>query len=144
MIKKLVISFALAALTAVSAQTYRVTFFQPTVVKGSEFKPGDYRIRIEDNKVVILDGKREVEVPATVDKNGVHGVPLGKLPSGFAGLLMNQAAVHDLTAEAVIKKSRSAALQALLVDPVVNQYARVEDMLDTMIAYQEKWLGYLK
>ena len=85
-----------------------------------------------------------VEVPATVDKNGVHGVPLGKLPSGFAGLLLNQAAVHDLTAEAVLHCSKAAALQALLVDPVVNQYARVEEMLDTMIAYQEKWLGYLK
>jgi len=85
-----------------------------------------------------------VEVPATVDKNGVHGIPLGELPHGFAGLLLNQAAVHDLTAEAVIHKSRAAALQALLVDPVVNQYDQVEEMLDTMISYQEKWLGYLK
>lgn len=85
-----------------------------------------------------------VEVPATVDKDGIHGVPLGQIPSGFAGLLLNQAAVHDLTAEAVLKKSKSAALQALLVDPVVNQYAHVEEMLDTIMDYQEKWLGYLK
>lgn len=85
-----------------------------------------------------------VEVPATVDKDGVHGIPLGTLPKGFAGLLLNQAAVHDLTAEAVLCKSKSAALQALLVDPVVHQYAHVEEMLDTMIDYQEKWLGYLK
>ncbi len=85
-----------------------------------------------------------VEVPATVDKNGLHGVPLGWLPRGFAGLLMNQAAVHDLTAEAVLEKSRAAALQALLVDPVVCQYNRLEEMLDTMIEYQHKWLGYLK
>ena len=62
-----------------------------------------------------------VEVPAIVDKNGVHGVPLGELPHGFAGLLMNQVAVHDLTAEAVIHKSKALALQALLVDPVVDQ-----------------------
>ena len=85
-----------------------------------------------------------VEVPATIDKDGVHGVPLGMLPHGFAGLLMNQAAVHDLTAEAVIHKSKAAALQALLVDPVVSQYMGLEEMLDTMISYQEKWLGYLK
>jgi alpha-galactosidase len=85
-----------------------------------------------------------VEVPAVIDKNGVHGVPLGSLPRGFAGLLLNQAAVHDLTAEAVLSKSRTAALQALLVDPVVNQYAHVEEMLDTIISYQEQWLGYLK
>jgi len=85
-----------------------------------------------------------VEVPAKVDKNGLHGIKLGALPHGFAGLLLNQAAVHDLTAEAVIHKSKEAALQALLVDPIVNQYTHVEEMLDTMISYQEKWLGYLK
>jgi len=85
-----------------------------------------------------------VEVPATVDKNGVHGIPMGSLPHGFAGLLMNQVAVHDLTAEAVLQKSKALALQALLVDPVVGQYHGIEEMLDTMIAYQEKWLGYLK
>ena len=85
-----------------------------------------------------------VEVPATVDKDGIHGLSLGRLPRGFAGLLMNQVAVHDLTAEAVLTKSRAAALQALLVDPIVNQYHGIEELLDTMIGYQEKWLGYLK
>lgn len=85
-----------------------------------------------------------VEVPAVVDKDGVHGIPMGRLPSGFLGLLRNQVAVHDLTAEAILEKSRTAALQALLVDPIVNQYNGIEEMLDTMIHYQEKWLGYLK
>src|SRR5687768_4469095 len=85
-----------------------------------------------------------VEVPATVHKDGLHGVPLGDLPRGFAGLLMNQVAVHDMTAEAVIHKSRTFALQALLVDPIVSQYEGLDDMLDTVITYQEKWLGYLR
>jgi len=85
-----------------------------------------------------------VEVPATVDKDGVHGIPMGRLPSGFLGLLTNQVAVHDLTAEAILNKSKSAALQALLVDPVVTRYHGMEDMLDTMIGYQQKWLGYLE
>jgi alpha-galactosidase len=85
-----------------------------------------------------------VEVPATVDQNGVHGIPMGWLPGGYAGLLINQVAVHDMTAEAVLQKSKAAALQALLVDPIVNNYYGIEDMLDTMIGYQERWLGYLK
>lgn len=66
-----------------------------------------------------------VEVPATVDKNGVHGVPMGELPHAFAGLLYNQVAVHDMTAEAVLTGSKEAVLQALLVDPIVTQYAGV-------------------
>lgn len=85
-----------------------------------------------------------VEVPAVVDKNGVRGVKLGRLPRGFTGLLLNQAAVHDLTAEAILQKSKAAALQALLVDPIVDHYENLEEMLNTMIDYQEKWLGYLK
>lgn len=85
-----------------------------------------------------------VEVPATVDKDGVHGISMGKLPHGYAGLLMNQVAVHDLTAEAILNKSKALALQALLVDPIVNRVNGMEEMLDTMITYQEKWLGYLK
>jgi alpha-galactosidase len=85
-----------------------------------------------------------VEVPATIDKDGVHAVPMGRLPAGFLGLLTNQVGVHDLTAEAILKKSRAAALQALLVDPIVNNYKGIEDMLDTILEYQQQWLGYLK
>ena len=85
-----------------------------------------------------------VEVPAKVDKDGLHGLPMGHLPKGYAGLLMNQVAVHDLTAEAILKKSKSAALQALLVDPNVNQFHGVEDMLNTILEYQADWLGYLR
>ena len=85
-----------------------------------------------------------VEVPAEVDKNGLHALPMGKLPAGFAGLLTNQVAVHDLTAEAAINGSRAVALQALLVDPIVNNYHGIEELLETMIAYQTPWLDYLK
>jgi alpha-galactosidase len=74
----------------------------------------------------------------------VHGLSLGNLPKGFAGLLINQVAVHDLTAEAVLKKSRSAALQALLVDPTISQYHGMAQMLDTIIEYQSAWLSYLR
>ena len=85
-----------------------------------------------------------VEVPAIVDKDGIHGISMGHLPKGFAGLLMNQVAVHDLTAEAILKKSKDLALQALLVDPNINQYEGVPEMLDAMLDYQSKWLGYLQ
>jgi len=85
-----------------------------------------------------------VEVPGRVDANGIHGVPVGKFHGGFGGLLLNQYAVHDLTAEAVILKSKKAALQALLVDPVVTSVRAAEQTLDTMIATQNRWLGYLK
>jgi alpha-galactosidase len=84
-----------------------------------------------------------VEVPAIVDGTGVRGVPLGALPKGFAGLLHNQVAVHDLTAEAILTGSRQLALQALLVDPVVHSYRSAQQTLDTMLDLQPQWLGYI-
>jgi len=85
-----------------------------------------------------------VEVPATVGKSGVTGIPLGHLPPGIAGLLQNQVAVHRLTAEAVLQKSKAAALQALLVDPVVDSVAAAEKTLAKMLELQKPYLDCLK
>ncbi|MBN1874212.1 MAG: alpha-glucosidase [Anaerolineae bacterium] len=85
-----------------------------------------------------------VEVPAIVDKEGIHGVILGELPKGFAGLLYNQIAVHDMTAEAVLTGSKAAVRQALWVDPIVDKYAAIEDLVDTMLKLQSDYLGYIK
>ena len=84
-----------------------------------------------------------VEVPAWVDGTGIHGIALPGMAKGFVGLLSNQVAVHDLTAEAVLHRSKELALQALLVDPVVDQVAAAQELLDAMISLQPEYLGYL-
>lgn len=84
-----------------------------------------------------------VEVPATFDAWGVHPEALPPLPKGIAGLLRNQVAVHDLTAEAVLTNSKEAALQALLLDPVVHSAHAAEQTLETMLHQQREYLGYL-
>jgi alpha-galactosidase len=85
-----------------------------------------------------------IEVPAKIDKNGVHGVKLGMLPKGIVGLLNNQVAVQDLTVEAVLTGSRNIALQALLVDPVVDSLRGAEQMLDMILELQKEYLEYIK
>lgn len=85
-----------------------------------------------------------VEVPATVDKNGIHGISMGELPKGFAGLLYNQVAVHDMTAEAILSGSKKAVYQALLVDPIVDQCKATEKLVDTMLILQKDYLSYIK
>jgi alpha-galactosidase len=85
-----------------------------------------------------------VEVPGIVSAKGVEGVSLGSLPPGFAGLLSNQVAVHDLTAEAILTGSKELVLQALLVDPVVDKVDAAERMLDAMLAAQPEYLGYIR
>ncbi|MCB0277610.1 MAG: alpha-glucosidase [Calditrichaeota bacterium] len=86
-----------------------------------------------------------VEVPGTVNATGVHGIAIGDLmPPGFAALLMNQAAIHKMTAETILNQSRELALQALLADPIVDKVGAVEKMLDHMLEVQGAYLGYLR
>jgi alpha-galactosidase len=85
-----------------------------------------------------------VEVPGWIDRKGIEGIRLDAMPQGFAGLLSNQVAVHDLTAQAILEKSKSLVAQALLVDPVVDQASAVEPLIDAMIERQPEYLGYLR
>ncbi len=84
-----------------------------------------------------------VEVPASVGSS-IEGQALPPLPRAFAGLLTNQIGVHDMCAEAVLKKSKNAAVQALLVDPVVSVCKALPELVDLMIEYQKDHLGYLE
>ncbi|NMC00827.1 MAG: alpha-glucosidase, partial [Chloroflexi bacterium] len=99
---------------------------------------------MNDGLITNLAHDLAVEVPATVDKNGVHGIVLGDLPKGIVGLLNNQVATYDLTAEAILKQSKALALQALLLDPVVHSARAAEQTLEMMLIRQEQYLGYLK
>ena len=83
-----------------------------------------------------------VEVPAVVTASGVEGIKVD-LPAGIRGLLSNQIGIHDLTAEAILNKSRDLVIQSLLVDPVVTVSKVIPDLVDHMIAEQTPWLDYL-
>ncbi|WP_417248456.1 hypothetical protein [Celeribacter sp.] len=83
-----------------------------------------------------------VEVPATINEKGIHGIAVD-VPVGVRGLLTNQIGVHDMTAEAILNKSRDLVVQALLVDPVVTKSKGVSELVDHMIAEQSPWLDYL-
>jgi len=85
-----------------------------------------------------------VEVPAWVDRKGISGIRLDAMPQGFAGLLANQVAVHDLAAQAIIEGSRDLVVQALLVDPVVDRVGAVEPLVEAMVGLQPEYLGYLR
>lgn len=85
-----------------------------------------------------------VEVPAIVHGHGLQGVSFPDYPKGFAALLRAYAGVYDLTAEAILNKSRDLVIQALLVNPVVPVCARVPELVEVMIERQAQWLGYLK
>ena len=77
-----------------------------------------------------------VEVPATVDATGVHGINVGPLPEPIAAMCRTQIAVEDRAVEAAVHGDRNAALQALLLDPVVNSISQAEAILGEMLEVQ--------
>lgn len=84
-----------------------------------------------------------VEVPGIVNRDGVRPVKFDSYPKGFGALIRNYAGVYDLTAEAVLQGNRSLVVQAVLACPMVSHYHRISEMVDAMIAQQQKWLSYL-
>lgn len=66
--KKLILAFTTVALAIASAAaSYRVTLFQPSVIAGTELKPGEYKIELKDNKAVVKGGKNVVEAKVKVE-----------------------------------------------------------------------------
>lgn len=63
---KLLALFVLA-LAIASASTHTVTLFQPSVVSGTELKPGDYKLTVENDKATIMKGKNKVEATVKVE-----------------------------------------------------------------------------
>ncbi len=66
--KRLMFCFAILALAVASADTFKVTLFQPSVVSGQELKPGEYKVEVTDSKVVISKGKTSVQSAVKVEK----------------------------------------------------------------------------
>jgi hypothetical protein len=68
---KQVLAFAFVAFSVASAATYKVSFVEPSVVKGKELKAGDYQLNVKQNSVVIVkNNKQQMEVPAKVEQTG--------------------------------------------------------------------------
>lgn len=70
MTKRLLLLVSVISLAvANAANNFSVNLIQPTVVNGTTFKPGDARIELKDNKVVVKQGKVTAEASVKVETN---------------------------------------------------------------------------
>jgi hypothetical protein len=67
MIKRVVLVFAILAMVAASAATYKVTLYQSAVVQGKELKAGEYKLDLKDASMVIANKNTSVETPVKVE-----------------------------------------------------------------------------
>ena len=70
-VTKLMFIFAtLALVVASAASSYTITLAVPTQVGDNQLKAGQYKLQVEGDKTVFIDGKKNrVEIPVTVEKN---------------------------------------------------------------------------
>ncbi len=79
-----------------------------------------------------------VEVPGLVTGAGVMGVGVGSLPEPIAELCRREISVVRLCVDAVVHGDRQAALQCLLLDPVIRDLDVAQKILDDyLMAYRD-------
>jgi alpha-galactosidase len=79
-----------------------------------------------------------VEVPGLVSGAGVQGIGVGPLPEPIAELCRREITVARLCVDAAVNGDRQAALQCLLLDPVVADLDVAQQILDDYLeTYRE-------
>lgn len=81
-----------------------------------------------------------VELPALVGGRGIYGLNVGPLPEVIAELCRREIKVAELTVEAAVHGDRHAALQAMVLDPCINDLGTARSILD---AYLTEYAAYL-
>jgi alpha-galactosidase len=81
-----------------------------------------------------------VEVPATVNGSGVHGIILGDLPEPIAELCRREITTTRLCVDAAITGDRQTALQCLLLDPVITDLDVAKLILDDYLQTYREFL----
>jgi alpha-galactosidase len=79
-----------------------------------------------------------VEMPGLVSGTGVQGIGVGPLPEPIAELCRREITVARLCVDAAVNGDRQAALQCLLLDPVITDLDVAQQILDDYLeTYRE-------
>jgi len=95
---------------------------------------------VNGGRIPNLPSDAIVEVPAIIDRHGPHALFVGDLPQGIAALCRREILIQELAVEAAVHGDRRLALQALLLDPLVQSPTAAEKMLDEVLRMQAEYL----
>lgn len=82
-----------------------------------------------------------VEVSCRVDKDGVHPLPIGEVPTMQLHLMKTIKLYERLTVQAIRERSRKRAVEALMVHPLVLSYSRAKALVDDYLAAHAPYVG---
>ena len=81
-----------------------------------------------------------LEIPARVDKAGIHPLPADPLPAACFGLISSVKMYEILTVRAAVHGDMNAAYQALMAHPLGPSADKVQEVLDDMLETNKQWL----
>ena len=90
-----------------------------------------------------LDTAACVEVPCTVDGDGVHPQAMGALPDQLAAYIRGAVDMQALTVRAALDQDPEAIRYAVMTDPVVQSHLTLDDtwrLTDAMVEAEAEWL----
>ena len=96
---------------------------------------GDTQVADVRNDGAIPDLPQDavVEVPARIDRDGAHPLPLRPLEPEFLGLVEHAKAYERLAVAAATTGSRAAALKALMANPLGPSYGEAAPLLAALL-----------
>jgi 6-phospho-beta-glucosidase len=86
-----------------------------------------------DGAIPDLPGDAVVEIPARIDRDGAHVLPLEPLAPEMLGLVQGAKAYERLTVRAATSGDRSVALKALLANQLVGEYGVATGLLEALL-----------
>lgn len=81
-----------------------------------------------------------IELPARIDAQGAHPLPVRALPAEVRGLMHAIKAYEELTIEAAVRGSYAVALRALVAHPLVMSYETAKPLLDDILNANRPYL----
>lgn len=81
-----------------------------------------------------------LELPAKVDREGIHPLPAQALPPVCFGLISQVKMYELLTVQAAVHGDRNAAYQALLAHPLGPSADKIQEVLDDLLETNQRWL----
>lgn len=85
-----------------------------------------------------------VEVPCLINKDGPEPQNMGPLPDSVRGLTLSMKAYERMAVRAAVEHSLDLAKLALMVNPIVGEWAPSGDVLQALVQADPQHLGYLK
>ena len=81
-----------------------------------------------------------VEIPARIDRDGAHPLPLAPLGAEIRGLVQQVKAYEELAIETAMSGDRGSALRALMANPLVGDWAIAEPLLEALLEANRAYL----